>query len=86
MKEGGIEGSRKKKEIVAKFFPNLIKIINSQIQEQAPNSITTKKHNIGHHNPSAKVLKVAIEKKTHRIQKENDSNFRFQVRNIKARN
>lgn len=31
------------------MFPNLIKAINSQIQEQILNGITTKKHKMEHH-------------------------------------
>lgn len=34
---------------MAEIFPNLIKAINFQIQEQILNGITTKKHKMEHH-------------------------------------
>ena len=55
---------------MAEIFPNLIKALNSQIQEQILNRITThaKKHKMEHHYQiTKKTVKGNILKNSHRI-------------------
>ena len=52
---------------MAEIFPNLIKALNSQIQEQILNGITTKKHKMEHYYQiTKKTVKGNILKNSHR--------------------